>query len=81
VRARTVGMPVACPGCGTQTARAHGYHERMAADVPIDGRRLLVRVWIRRMRGPGTTFPPSRIAQRDRAGSLLRQSLLAILRR
>ena len=44
VRARTRDQPVACPGCGTATSRVHGYHERTAADVPVDGRRVLVRV-------------------------------------
>jgi transposase len=54
VRARTRDEAVACPGCGTQTARVHGYHERTAADVPVDGRRVLVRVRVRRMRCPVT---------------------------
>ena len=57
VRARTAGGPVACPGCGTLTARVHGYHERRAADVPADGRRVLVRVKVRRMRCPVTGCP------------------------
>jgi hypothetical protein len=43
VRARTVAQAVPCPDCGTKTARVHGYHERTAADVPADGRRVLVR--------------------------------------
>jgi hypothetical protein len=30
VRARTREGAVACPGCGTQTGRVHGYHERTA---------------------------------------------------
>ena len=50
VRARTRDRAVACPGCGAETARVHGYHERTAADVPVGGRRALVRVRIRRMR-------------------------------
>ena len=41
---------MACPGCGTETARVHEYRERTAADVPIDGRRVLVKVNVRRMR-------------------------------
>jgi transposase len=57
VRARTPGGAVACPGCGAQTARVHGYHERLAADVPADGRRVLVRVRVRRMRCPVTGCP------------------------
>jgi transposase len=52
VRARTRGGAVACPGCGTETPRVHGYHERTAADVPVDGRRVLVKVRVRRMRCP-----------------------------
>ncbi len=52
VRAGTPGGPVACPDCGTETARVHGYHERTAADVPAGGRRVLVRVRVRRMRCP-----------------------------
>jgi len=52
VRARTQDGPVACPGCGAQTSRVHGYHQRTAADVPVGGRRVLVKVRVRRMRCP-----------------------------
>jgi transposase len=52
VRARTAGRGVACPACGAVTARVHGYHERTVADVPADGRRVIVRVRVRRMRCP-----------------------------
>jgi transposase len=52
VRARTRSGSAACPGCGTQTSRVHGYHERTPADVPVDGRRVLVKVRARRMRCP-----------------------------
>ena len=52
VRARTWDGAVACPGCSAETARVHEYHERTAADVPVDGRRVLVRVRVRRMRCP-----------------------------
>jgi transposase len=52
VRAGTRGEPVACPGCGSETARVHGYHERTPADVPVGGRRVLVKVRVRRMRCP-----------------------------
>jgi transposase len=52
VRARTRAGAVACPGCGTGSSRVHGYHERTAADVPVDGRRVLVKVCVRRMRCP-----------------------------
>ena len=52
VRARTRAGAVACPGCGTESSRVHGNHERTAADVPVDGRRVLVKVRVRRMRCP-----------------------------
>jgi transposase len=52
VRARTRDAAVACPGCGAETTRVHEYRERAAADVPVDGRRVLVRVRVRRMRCP-----------------------------
>ena len=57
VRARTRGGAVACPGCGTGTARVHEYRERAVADVPADGRRVLVKVRVRRMRCPVTGCP------------------------
>lgn len=43
VRAATQGEPVACQGCGTETSRVHGYRERTPTDVPVDGRRGVVR--------------------------------------
>jgi hypothetical protein len=52
VRARTRGTAVTCPGCGAETARVHEYRDRTAADVPVGGRRVLVRVRVRRMRCP-----------------------------
>lgn len=48
VRASTYAGPVACPGCGVPTGRVHGYFQRQVADVPVDGRRVMV--WARRMR-------------------------------
>jgi transposase len=50
VRARTGGGAVQCPSCGTLTRQVHAFHERVPADVPVDGRRVLVRVRVRRMR-------------------------------
>jgi transposase len=52
VRARTRSEPVACPGCGEETSHVHGYHERTPSDVPVDGRRVVVKVRVRRMRCP-----------------------------
>ena len=52
VLARTRDGAVPCPACGEETMRVHGYHERTAADVPVDGRCVLVKVKVRRMRCP-----------------------------
>ena len=52
VRAMSTGGEVPCPGCGAGTGRVHGYHERMAADVPADGRRVVVTARLRRLRCP-----------------------------
>ena len=65
VRARTAGRAVACPVCGAETARVHGYHERTVADVPVDGRRVLARVWVRRMRCPDPGCPRQPSASRS----------------
>jgi len=52
VRARTRDEPTECPGCGTGTSRVHGYYERTAADVTVDGRAVVVKVKVRRLRCP-----------------------------
>lgn len=52
VRAMSAGGEVPCPGCRAGTGRVHGYHERTVADVPVDGRRVVVTVRLRRLRCP-----------------------------
>ncbi|WSI75125.1 ISL3 family transposase [Streptomyces sp. NBC_01335] len=49
VLARTRDVPVPCPVCGVPTEKVHGYHVRTLADVPVDGRRVVVRVRVRRL--------------------------------
>ncbi|MCY0921811.1 transposase family protein, partial [Streptomyces sp. H27-G5] len=49
VMARTRDGPVPCPVCGTPTGRVHGFHGRTVADVPVDGRRVVVSVRVRRL--------------------------------
>ncbi|MYS81795.1 ISL3 family transposase [Streptomyces sp. SID5474] len=49
VSARTRDDPVACPMCGQLTGRVHGFHRRVIADVPVDGRRVVASVRVRRM--------------------------------
>jgi transposase len=52
VRARTAGGLVPCPRCGAGTGQVHGYSERTVADVPADGRPVVVRARVRRMGCP-----------------------------
>lgn len=47
--ARTREEAVPCPMCGTPTARVHGFHVRTVADLPVDGRRVVVSVQVRRL--------------------------------
>ncbi|MFD7342300.1 ISL3 family transposase [Streptomyces violascens] len=49
VRARTPLDTAACPVCGASSERVHGYHWRTVADIPVDGRRVVVRVRVRRL--------------------------------
>jgi transposase len=60
VRARTPQGTAACPVCGASSGRVHGFHLRTVADVPVDGRRVVVRVRVRRLvcptRGCRQTF-------------------------
>lgn len=49
VSARTRDDPVPCPACGQPTRRVHGFHGRVVADVPVDGRRVVVLVRVRRL--------------------------------
>ena len=44
VRARTAGGPVACPRCGGLTGQVHRCYQRTVADVPADGRPVVVHV-------------------------------------
>ena len=57
VRARTAAGPVPCPRCGAGTGHVHGYCERTVADVPADGRPVVLRVRVRRMRCPALDCP------------------------
>ncbi len=57
VRARTAAGPVPCPRCGAGTGHVHGYCERTVADVPADGRPVVLHVRVRRMRCPALDCP------------------------
>lgn len=49
VRARTPCGTAPCPDCGARSGRVHGYHARTVVDVPVDARRVVLRVWVRRL--------------------------------
>jgi hypothetical protein len=49
VRARAPQDAASCPVCGASSGRVHGYQLRTVADVPVDGRRVVVRVRVRRL--------------------------------
>jgi transposase len=49
VTARTRDAAVPCPVCRTLTAKVHGYHRRTVTDVPVDGRRVVVHLRVRRL--------------------------------
>ncbi|TDC63558.1 hypothetical protein E1200_22020 [Actinomadura sp. GC306] len=44
VRARSRRVPVPCPECAVETAHVHGWCERTVADVPVDGRPVVLDV-------------------------------------
>lgn len=50
VFARTRGGEVGCPCCGVLTRRVHSYHVRTVADVAVDGRDVVIKVRVRRLR-------------------------------
>jgi transposase len=49
VRARAPLDTAVCSVCGVSSGRVHGYHWRTVADVPADGRRVVVPVRVRRL--------------------------------
>jgi transposase len=49
VWARTSRDSAVCPVCGAPSERVHGYHWRTVADTPVDERRVVVRVRVRRL--------------------------------
>ncbi|MDQ0578122.1 transposase [Streptomyces rishiriensis] len=49
MRARTPRDTAVCPVCEARSERVHGYHWRTVADVPVDERRVVVRVRVRHL--------------------------------
>lgn len=54
----------ACPNCGIQSRRVHGYHERTLGDLPWQGRPVLLRVRARRFRCFHPACPRQTFAER-----------------
>ncbi|MFE4414133.1 transposase family protein [Streptomyces sp. NPDC056821] len=46
VRCRTAGAR--CPGCGSWSGRVHGSYLRFPVDLPVAGRRVVLRLRVRR---------------------------------
>lgn len=46
---RTRDEPVPCPVCGALTGRVHGLHGCTVTEVPVDGRKVVVPVTVRRL--------------------------------
>ncbi|MFD9575947.1 ISL3 family transposase [Streptomyces sp. NPDC059982] len=49
VRALAPKEPAPCPVCGVVSGQVHGYHWRTVTDVPVDGRRVVLQVRVRRL--------------------------------
>ena len=49
--------PAYCPGCRTRSRRPHGHYERTLADLPWQGRPVLLRLQTRRFRCPNASCP------------------------
>jgi transposase len=49
IRARARAGEVACPSCGRLSRRVHSRYERRLADAPAGGRRVVIRVQVRRL--------------------------------
>nr|WP_280370046.1 ISL3 family transposase [Nocardia wallacei] len=49
IQASTLGEPVACPGCGAMSQRAHSRYDRRLSDAAVAGREVLIRLRVRRL--------------------------------
>lgn len=81
------GIDCGLPGVRVLSGRVHGYHWRTVADLPIDGRRVLVRVRVRRLvcptRGCRHTFReqlPGVLERYQRRTSRLTRQIKAVVK-
>ena len=49
IRARARAGEVACPSCDQVSQRVHSRYERRLADAPVGGRRVVIRLKVRRL--------------------------------
>ncbi|MGW1996111.1 transposase family protein [Embleya sp. NPDC001921] len=59
VEARCTTAGASCPACGTWSDRVHGSYLRFPADVPCGGRRLVLRLRVRRFARRPRPHPPA----------------------
>ena len=88
VRARTPLGTAVCPVCGASSGRVHGSHLPTVADVPVDGRRVVVRVRVRRLvcptRGCQPTFReqvPGVLERYQRSTARLTRQVKAVVKK
>lgn len=68
IDAHAFGRSAECPGCGHLSRRVHSRYERSLSDVPAHGRRVRVRLTVRRFRCPHGGCDRRIFAERPDAG-------------
>ncbi|MEL6219021.1 MAG: transposase family protein, partial [Pseudomonadota bacterium] len=68
IAAHAVGRGAECPRCGRLSRRLHSRYERQLSDVPAHGRRVRVRLSVRRFRCPHWACPRKIFAERPETG-------------
>lgn len=64
VTAESAVPDAACPGCGHHTDRVHSRYTRIVADLPWQGRRVVLRLTARRFRCPAAGCPRAVFCER-----------------
>jgi transposase len=62
--ARSPSPTSRCPACGTMSAQIHSRYERLLTDLPAHGRRVRIRLQVRRFRCGGEHCPKTTFAER-----------------
>ena len=68
IAAHALGRCAVCPGCGRLSRRIHSRYDRCLSDVPAHGRRVRVRLSVRRFRCPHSGCPRKIFAERLESG-------------